>query len=324
MSDYQKKGFLTEDYRLFHLRSEGGTRPEFHYHEFYKVLLLVSGSGFYTVDGRRYAVQSGDIVLVGSHSVHRPEFESGAAYERIIVYISPEFLRRSSVPDCDLTDCFRGGHVLRPAEAERRQLFSLAAALERELGEEDYGQSILCAGSVLRLLVRIGRCLRRGDTPRPGPMTPGNERVAAIVRYLDRHLTEDICIDDLAERFFLSKYHMMRLFRRETGTTIHGYLTQRRLTLARELMRGGMSATDACFRSGFRSYCSFTRAYGKRFGSTPTGRRDAAALAEETYEKGYSVGRGRVEKGLSLPRPGGFAIFTGMPTTINETLLPPP
>ena len=66
--------------------------------------------------------------------------------------------------------------------------------------------------------------------------------------------------------------------------TIHGYLTERRLMLARELMKGGMSATDACFRSGFRSYCTFTRAYGKRFGSTPTGRRDAAALVEETYE----------------------------------------
>jgi AraC-like DNA-binding protein len=45
-----------------------------------------------------------------------------------------------------------------------------------------------------------------------------------------------------------------------------------------------MSATDACFRSGWRSYSSFTRAYGKRFGSTPTGRRDTAVLAEETYE----------------------------------------
>ena len=77
---------------------------------------------------------------------------------------------------------------------------------------------------------------------------------------------------------------MMRLFRRETGTTVHGYLTERRLALARELMADGLSATDACFRSGFRSYCSFTRAYGKQFGATPTGRRDAAALAEETYE----------------------------------------
>ena len=286
MTNYQKKGFLTEDYRLFHLRSEGGTRTEFHYHEFCKILLLVSGSGGYVVEGRRYALQSGDIVLVGSQTVHRPEFEPGAAYERIILYISPEFLRRSGVPGCDLGEIFSGaeGHVLRPEEQERKRLFSLAASLERELAGEDYGREILSNAALLRLLVQLGRVLRRSDAPCPGPMTPGNERIAAIVRYLDRHLTEDICIDTLAERFYLSKYHMMRLFRRETGTTIHGYLTERRLGLARELMAGGMSATDACFRSGWRSYCSFTRAYGKRFGSTPTGRRDTAALAEETYE----------------------------------------
>ena len=284
MTNYQKKGYLTEDYRLFHLRSDGGTRPEYHYHEFCKILLLVSGSGGYSVDGQRYALQSGDVVLINSRSVHRPEFEPGAVYERIILYISPEFLEKLSLPQCDLTACFRSGHVLRLGEPERKRLFSLAAALERELAGEDYGRELLCHAALLRLLVRIGRELRRTDAPRPGPVKPGNERVAAILRYLDRHLTEDICIDDLAEQFYLSKYHMMRLFRRETGTTIHGYLTERRLMLARELMGGGMNATDACFRSGWRSYSSFTRAWGKRFGSTPTGRRDTAALAEETYE----------------------------------------
>jgi AraC-like DNA-binding protein len=285
MSDYQKKGFLTEDFRLFHLRSSGVTRPEFHYHEFYKVLLLVSGSGSYTVEGCRYAVQSGDIVLVGSHQVHRPEFEAGAVYERIILYLSPEFLRRSG-SDCDLTACFSGarGHVLRPDEALRKKLFALAELLERELSGEEYGRMVLSTAAVLRLLVEVGRSLLEGEAPQPGPLTPANERVAAIIRYLDRHLAEDISIDDLAEQFYLSKYHMMRLFRRETGSTIHGYLTERRLSLARELMRGGMNATDTCFRSGWRSYSSFTRAYAKHYGSTPTGRRDAAALADETYE----------------------------------------
>ena len=284
MTNYQKKGFLTEDYRLFHLRSDGGLQPEFHYHEFCKMLLLVSGSGAYTVDGQRYALQSGDIVLVDSHTVHRPEFEPGAVYERIILYISPEFLRRNSTADCDLTACFTSGHVLRLEEPERKKLFSLASALERELAGEGYGRVLLCHSALLRLLVHVGRNLCRSDTPQPGPVTAANERVMSIVRYLDRHLTEDISVDDLAERFYLSKYHMMRLFRRETGTTVHGYLTERRLALARELMADGLSATDACFRSGFRSYCSFTRAYGKRFGSTPTGRRDTAALAEETFE----------------------------------------
>ena len=77
---------------------------------------------------------------------------------------------------------------------------------------------------------------------------------------------------------------MMRLFRAHTGFTVHTYLLQRRLLAARQLIERGMRATEACYRSGFRSYSSFTRAYGKHFGCTPTGRRDAAALAEETFE----------------------------------------
>ena len=131
MSDYRKKGFLTEDYRLFHLRSDRGTRPEFHYHEFCKVLLLVSGSGGYTVDGQRYAVQSGDVILVGSRCVHRTEFEPGAVYERIVLYISPEFLQRASVPDCELSECFLGrqGHVLRPGEPGRKRLFENSSTI---------------------------------------------------------------------------------------------------------------------------------------------------------------------------------------------------
>ena len=81
-------------------------------------------------------------------------------------------------------------------------------------------------------------------------------------------------MDALAEQFFISKYHMMRLFRRETGSSVYDYLIQRRLLHARNLMAQGMRATEACYRSGFRSYSSFTRAYGKHFCTTPTGRTD--------------------------------------------------
>ena len=77
---------------------------------------------------------------------------------------------------------------------------------------------------------------------------------------------------------------MMRLFHRETGLTIHNYLTQRRLLRAKDLIAGGMRATEACYRCGCRSYSSFTRAYGKHFGTTPTGRMDTTREREESYE----------------------------------------
>ena len=285
MTDYQKTGYLLEDYRLFHLRSDSGIRPDYHYHEFSKILLLVSGSGSYVVDGQRYSIRSGDAVLIGSGCVHRPEFEVGVAYERIILYISPEFLQRQSVPECDLRECFNGqhGHVLRADEAQQKVIFQLAASLEKELSGSDYGREILSNSLLLRLLVQISRNLRK-NREQTGLMEPKNDRVLKLIRYMDAHLAEDISIDALAEQVYLSKYHMMRLFRKETGITVHDYLTQRRLLLARDHIRSGLSATDACYRSGWRSYSSFTRAYAKQFGTTPTGRRDTAARQEETYE----------------------------------------
>ena len=97
-------------------------------------------------------------------------------------------------------------------------------------------------------------------------------KILDILRFLEANLAEDISIDDLAAQFFISKYHMMRRFREETGTSIHNYLSDKRLLAARDLIQSGLSATDACFRCGFRSYSAFSRAYGKLFGATPTGR----------------------------------------------------
>ncbi len=286
MADYEKRGYLLENFRLFHLRSTQDSPVEFHYHEFYKLLLLVSGSGGYVVDGQRYLLQSGDVVLIGSRSVHRPELDGGTPYERIIIYISPEFLQRQSTADCALQELFHveQGHVLRLREDRRRKLFAMAAALERELSGTGYGRDIQSNAGLLQLLVEIGRSLRQPDIQHPSPVMPTNDRVLELLRYIDSHLTEDLDADRLAEEFFISKYYMMRLFRRETGTTIHTYLTRRRLLLARELIDGGMRTTEACYRCGFRSYSSFTRAYGQYLGTTPAGRMDAAREREESFE----------------------------------------
>lgn len=286
MLEYEKRGYLLENFRLFHLRSEEHAPVDFHYHEFCKLLLLVTGRGSYVVDGQRYLLQPGDAVLVGSRSVHKPELEMGVPYERIIVYISPEFLQKASTTDCDLLECFSGryGHVLRLKENRRKKLFALATELEREMSGNVYGREILSGAALLRLLVEIGRNQQLSGEQNPQPVMPENGRVLEWMRYLDAHLAEDLDMDALAERFFISKYHMMRTFHRETGYTIHTYLLQRRLHAARLLIEGGMRATEACYRCGFRSYSSFTRAYGKHLGTTPTGRMDTAHERDESFE----------------------------------------
>ena len=65
---------------------------------------------------------------------------------------------------------------------------------------------------------------------------------------------------------------MMRLFREETGVTIHQYILHKRLMLARSYLASGMNATQSCYRSGFGSYSAFTRACARLLGRSPTGR----------------------------------------------------
>lgn len=282
--DYEKLGYLLEDFRLFHLRDAQGTAVNYHYHEFHKLLLLRSGSGSYCVDGKRYALMPGDIVRVGSRAIHRPEFQAGVPYERTILYISREFLQSHQQGGCDLERCFapEQSHVLRLSEKCRQKIFSPADSLEKELAGSRFGREIRSRCLLLELLVEVGRALESEESL--APMESKNSRILEILRYLDTHLTEEISIDSLSQQFFLSKYHMMRLFKRETGCTVHEYVTDRRLLFARDSMAEGMSAADACFSSGWHSYSSFVRAYSKRFGTSPTGRQAPAVSAEETYE----------------------------------------
>lgn len=283
---YEKKGYLLEDFRLFHLRDVQGAKLDYHYHEFCKILFLVAGTGAYSIEGKRYELREGDIVLVGNHSVHRPEFESGNQYERLILYVSPEFLERQSSSDGDLKECFSGteGHVLRPNEKTKSILFEQIRLLEESLSDDRYGRTILSNSILLRILVEIVRSLQSGEGKMQDPLKPRSRSVMELITYLDSHLTDELSIESIAKELHLSRFYMMHKFKEEMGTTIHAYVSDRRLLLARDLIANGMTSTEACFVCGFQSYAAFARAYSKFFGVTPTGRKNTISAKEETFE----------------------------------------
>ena len=285
LHDYKQNGYLMDHFRLYHHQTKGVV-SDYHYHEFFKLLLLISGSGEYVVDGQRYNLQAGDLILVPCDSVHRPELNSNVDYERVILYMDAHFLTQESTDDCDLAACFdvQNGHVLRLDAEQYQCILALTAQLEQEMSIDQCGHQVASKAKLLELLVLLRRYQTGGLLEYAPPVQPKNDRILDVLQFMETHLCEDLDIDRLADRFFVSKYHLMRLFHRETGSTIHGYLTQRRLLTARDLIRQGVSATDACYRSGFRSYSSFTRAYGKHFGTSPTGKKDPSIVKSPDYE----------------------------------------
>ena len=100
-----------------------------------------------------------------------------------------------------------------------------------------------------------------------------NSKIMDLLAYINEHLAEDLSIDHLAQTFYISRYHMMRLFKEEMGYTIGNYISYKRLSLAKELIEKGMPVTQACLDCGFKDYSTFSRAYKKRFGHSVTGDR---------------------------------------------------
>ena len=91
-------------------------------------------------------------------------------------------------------------------------------------------------------------------------------------------------MDRLARQFYISKFYLMRRFKEETGYTIHGYVTEKRLILAREKIASGLSLSQVAEDCGFGDYSSFSRAYKKRFGVSPTGTIPGSAVPEKPLD----------------------------------------
>jgi len=86
------------------------------------------------------------------------------------------------------------------------------------------------------------------------------------------NLNGDLSIESLAAKFYMSKYHLMHKFKKQTGFTLHSYILQKRLIKADTLIRSGTPVSQACEQSGFNDYSSFVRAYKKMFSTLPKNR----------------------------------------------------
>lgn len=267
--NYVQRGYLHEDFRLFHLRGAMEESVDWHYHTFHKIIEFLGGESGYGVEGKQYLLQPGDLVLVPQGCIHRPEAEPNAPYERRILYLSPEFLRRAG-GSCDLAACFDRAReefrfVVHPADGTGG---AQLAALEHAEREDAFGRELLAQSLLFQFLIGLNRAMA-DDLLQYAKPAAYDRKIESILRYLSEHLTEPVSIDDLAARFFVSKYHMMRQFRAQTGYTIHGYLTGKRLMFARAMIAAGTPILQASEESGFGDYSAFLRAYRKQFGAAP-------------------------------------------------------
>lgn len=273
-TEYEKKGYLYDDFRMFHLKDKSDKTYQFHYHDFYKILVCISGDITYTIEGRSYKLKPHDIVLVGRNDIHRPQVSLGEPYERIIFYISKEYLEQHKGEGYDLAYPFlmaarEHKDILRFPAVTNAALREMINKIEDNAGKEEYAGKLYANVLFMEFMILLCRaCVEHPECFNQS--VTYNQKMMEILQYINEHLEEELSIDKIADHFYISRYHMMRQFKEETGYTIHQYITEKRVLKAKNLMQAGISATQACYACGFQDYSTFSRAFKSRMEKNPS------------------------------------------------------
>ena len=101
-----KRGYLNGDFEYFHLNDKKSMEFEFHYHDFNKIIVFISGSVTYLIEGKSYKLKPWDLLFVSGNDVHRPIISPNEPYERIVIWINTRFLEIHNNNNSNLLTCF--------------------------------------------------------------------------------------------------------------------------------------------------------------------------------------------------------------------------
>lgn len=269
-----RQEMAVQNYEVFHYRDTKLDSVAVHHHDFYEVYFFLSGSVDYSVEGRNFRLEPGDLLLISPLELHQSRVTSDREpYERIVLWLSPAFLSRFSTPNASLTRCFDMSqpthtNLLRLTPAQRASVLSELGALVRESYGGSYAGEIASTGILLQFLVELNRlsteCKRDYETvDRSAPL------MSQVLDYINRHYGDELSLDALAGRFFVSKYHLSHEFQRLVGTSVYRYIILKRLLMAKQMLSGGVPPTDVYCNCGFKDYANFYRTFKAEYGVSP-------------------------------------------------------
>ena len=148
-------------------------------------------------------------------------------------------------------------------DKRRRELYDVIVAQAAA-----YGSDVVARACLLQLLAGLNRFAlaapaRHEVEDKAGPV------VAEVLHYINEHYPDELSLDLLSAKFFISKYHLSHEFHRLVGTSVYRYIIQKRLVIAKQMLANGVAPTDVYGHCGFGDYANFYRAFKAEYHISP-------------------------------------------------------
>jgi len=269
---------LSQDFELYYYEDRVLPKVDLHSHGYYEFYFFLEGNIQMQIGDTLYPVRYGDIMLIPPHISHRPIIkDTEQPYRRFVFWISQNYCNHllQSSPDY--------AYIMQYVEIEKKYIFhtdqisfnsvqSKLLRLLEEMRSSKFGRNAQISICINDLILNVNRLAHEQNTPAQRHFE--HRLYQQLTEYIEEHMDEDLSLENLAKKFFVSKYHIAHVFKDNIGMSIHQYITKKRLNLCKDAISGKMSITDAYQMFGFGDYSSFYRAFKKEFGVSPKDYRD--------------------------------------------------
>ncbi|WNR42662.1 AraC family transcriptional regulator [Paenibacillus roseipurpureus] len=264
--------YLDNHVNFVHATRKPPFNVHFHLHKGCEIFFLIRGDVNYFVEKTVYPLQYGDLIITNEHEIHKPALTTDAMYERVTIEFNPALIALFQTETIQPLQCFYDrplgeNNKITLTEQETSTLVALFQRYHETKKHPHSGVALTKLGCMLEIVTLVQRAF---DTNKEKELGIGlHARLTPILAYLNQHLAEDLSLEKLEMTFFISRYHLSRLFKKHTGSTIHEYIVYKRIALAKQLLKDGANVTEACMGSGFNDYTGFLRMFKKKVGVLP-------------------------------------------------------
>ncbi len=269
---------LTSDFEVYYYSDSHFKTLNSHAHDYYECYLFLEGDVTMEISLPGGGISKcdmtpGDLMIVPPGvSHHAIMHETDKSYRRFVFWISRDCCNSLLSESIDYM------YLMQQAEAFRRYIYHLSPAnfhqveskflrLLEETSADRYGSDAFRHICLCDLILTINRIIYEQEH-----IKTGSDELTLfqnIISYVEENLEEQLSLDDIAGKFFVSKYYIAHLFKDTLGISLHQYILKKRLSECRDAIAGGKSITGTYEAFGFRDYSSFFKAFKKEYGMSP-------------------------------------------------------
>lgn len=231
-----------------------------HFHTYYELFYLEKGQRNVVIGNSSYCMEPHDFIVFPPYTMHHSYSAEDVKFERLVLYFQPELISP------ELQEKFKGDLTPHHMGSDsHKELFHqlLCQMIQEQDSHQDFAHVAMQA--LLQLIV-IGAARAKSNTHQ----ALSEPKMASIISYVHQHYFQEISLDELCERFFISKSYLCREFKRFTCCSFVEYINKIRILHAQRLfVESNKTITEIAIEVGFGSLTHFERVFIKNNNQSP-------------------------------------------------------